>query len=67
MLAAMTAAEVLLALQNQLENPSSALRTGPFGEYASLTTIGKHHHHHDPLLLLLLRFPRPRKKKQGLV
>ncbi|PHJ24595.1 calcium binding egf domain-containing protein, partial [Cystoisospora suis] len=36
----MSSAEVLLALQNQLENPSSPLRTGPFGEYASLTTIG---------------------------
>ncbi|CDJ32890.1 uncharacterized protein EMH_0014070 [Eimeria mitis] len=36
----LTAAEVLLALQEQLAEPLSSLRTGPFGEYASYTTIG---------------------------
>lgn len=37
----LTAAEVLLALQEQLAEPLSSLRTGPFGEYASYTTIGE--------------------------
>lgn len=37
----LTAAEVLLALQEQLAEPLSPLRTGPFGEYAAYATIGK--------------------------
>lgn len=36
----LTAAEVLLALQEQLIEPLSPLRTGPFGEYAAYATIG---------------------------
>lgn len=36
-----TAAEVLLALQEQLAEPLSPLRTGPFGEYAAFATIGE--------------------------
>lgn len=36
----LTAAEALLALQEQLEEPLSVLRTGPFGEYAAYATIG---------------------------
>ncbi|CDI76076.1 hypothetical protein, conserved [Eimeria acervulina] len=38
----LTAAEVLLALQEQLAEPLSSLRTGPFGEYASYTTIERY-------------------------
>ncbi|KAL8455671.1 hypothetical protein Emag_000493 [Eimeria magna] len=38
----LTAAEVLLALQEQLTEPLSPLRTGPFGEYAAYATIERY-------------------------
>lgn len=38
----LTAAEVLLALQEQLAEPLSPLRTGPFGEYAAYATIERY-------------------------
>ncbi|KAL8430788.1 hypothetical protein Efla_004024 [Eimeria flavescens] len=38
----LTAAEVLLALQEQLTQPLSPLRTGPFGEYAAYATIERY-------------------------
>lgn len=38
----LTAAEVLLGLQEQLLEPLSPLRTGPFGEYAAYATIERY-------------------------
>ncbi|PFH35659.1 hypothetical protein BESB_053100 [Besnoitia besnoiti] len=40
--APLTAAEVLLALQSQLEEPTSPLRTGPFAEYAAVSSLDEY-------------------------
>ncbi|KFG52323.1 calcium binding egf domain-containing protein [Toxoplasma gondii p89] len=39
----LTSAEILLALQYQLEDPTSPLRTGPFGEYAAVSSLEEYH------------------------
>ncbi|CBZ53884.1 conserved hypothetical protein [Neospora caninum Liverpool] len=39
----LTSAEILLALQCQLEDPTSPLRTGPFGEYAAVSSLEEYH------------------------
>ncbi|KEP66752.1 UNVERIFIED_CONTAM: calcium binding egf domain-containing protein [Hammondia hammondi] len=39
----LTSAEILLALQYQLEDPTSPLRTGLFGEYAAVSSLEEYH------------------------